>query len=140
MVPRVPIRLVAGGPIAGQANIRSSGAATGGTRAESTIGGGGARFMTREMNAQMRAQGQSNETSSSPTKIDPRSVRFTEIVEQLLNGLIDSGSIYKTQTGWEIAFRPRRIAAATAFQLELFIDTATGRLAYKNADGSVTGY
>lgn len=76
-----------------------------------------------------------------PARIDPRAVRQTEIVQQIVNGLIDNGDIIKTGVNtWAIARIPRVIASTAAFQGELFIDRSTGRLAYKNQDGSITAY
>jgi hypothetical protein len=76
-----------------------------------------------------------------PARIDPRAVRQTEIVQQIINGLIDNGDIIKTSVNtWAIARIPRVIASTAAFQGELFIDRSTGRIAYKNQDGSITAY
>ena len=70
-----------------------------------------------------------------PEKIDPRSVRFTEIVQEILNGLVTSGGIYKTNNGWSIAYVPRQVTGPEAFVGELFFNTATNRVTFKDNDG-----
>ncbi len=70
-----------------------------------------------------------------PEKIDPRSVRFTEIVGDILNGLVTSGGIYKTNAGWAIAYVPRQVTGPDAFVGELFFNVSTNRLTFKDNDG-----
>ncbi len=77
---------------------------------------------------------QSGESQQGPQKIDPRSVRFTEIVEQVINGLATSGGIYKTNDGWAISYVPRQVTNTEAFQGEIFFSLTTNRLAFKDND------
>lgn len=73
----------------------------------------------------------------SPEKIDPRAVRFTEIVESILNGLITSGGIYKTNEGWSVSYIVRQITDAEASVGEDFFSTNRNKRCYKDADGVV---
>lgn len=86
-------------------------------------------------------QGGKDGGQQDPTKIDPRAVRFTEIVGEILNSLIAAGWIYKAgASDWQMAFLPRRITGPEAFIGELFFSTTTNRLSYKNNDASITTY
>lgn len=80
------------------------------------------------------------ELGQDNNKIDPRLVRFTEMVSQILNDLASGGQLVKLSTGWAIAYLPRRVAGTSAFSGEWFFNTDSNRMAYKNADGSVTNY
>ena len=73
-----------------------------------------------------------------PAKIDPRSVRFTEIVSTILNTLIDSGAIYKSGIGsYAFAFIPRQVAGADSFQGEIFLNLNTNKISFKDAGGAI---
>lgn len=77
----------------------------------------------------------------APEKIDPRSVRFTEIVQSVINGLISSGGIYQAgPDDWRINYIPRRVSNVDAYINELFFSTDSNRIAYKQNDGSIQVY
>lgn len=83
----------------------------------------------------MRGQlfGGSEGEQKSPEKIDPRSVRFTQIVEEILNSLIAGGWIYKAGSAdWAFAFIPRQVAGVDSFIGELFVDLTTNKVSYKD--------
>lgn len=79
-------------------------------------------------------------STNADSKIDPRQVRTTEIISAIINDLGASRQLYKGTNGWAIAFIPRRVSGANSFVNEWFFNTDTNRMAYKNADGSVTNY
>lgn len=77
--------------------------------------------------------GQDGGAGRAPVKIDPRAVRFTEVVQSVLNGLISSGGIYQAgPDDWRINYTPRQVAGADSFQGELFFSTDTNKLSYKD--------
>lgn len=83
----------------------------------------------------MRGQlfGGSEGEQKSPEKIDPRSVRFTQIVEEILNSLIAGGWIYKAGSAdWAFAFIPRQVAGVDSFIGEIFLDLTTNKVSYKD--------
>lgn len=76
--------------------------------------------------------------SEDPTRIDPRHTRFTEIVGSILNSLIAGGVVYQSSTNqWSFSLRPRSVAGNTAFDGELFFDTTTSKLSYRDSGGSI---
>lgn len=73
------------------------------------------------------------------TKIDPRSVRFTETVQSVVNSLLSSGSIYSTGPDeYFILFTPRQVEAADAFNGEIFYDPTLSKLGFKDPIGFVS--
>ena len=81
-----------------------------------------------------------NSQNDTPKKIDARSIRSSQIVSDIINDLAANGYLYKSSNGWVIALNPRRVAGSSSFAGELFFNTDVNRLAYKNADGTVTNY
>lgn len=71
-------------------------------------------------------------------KVDPRSVRFTEIVETVINSLLRSGSVFSTGNGnWNILFAPRQCTDMAAFNDEIYYSTTTLSLSYKDPGGVI---
>ncbi len=82
--------------------------------------------------------GDSEGGDDQPEKIDPRSVRFTEIVGDILNGLIGTGAVYKSGVStWGFAFIPRQVTPANSFTGEIFYNSTTNILCYKDPFGVV---
>lgn len=77
---------------------------------------------------------------SDPKKVNARLIRASQMISEILNDLTANGYLYKSANGWAIMQSPRQVSSADSFIGELFINTSTNRLAYKNADGSVTNY
>jgi hypothetical protein len=82
--------------------------------------------------------GNSNQGGGAPQKIDARSTRFTEIVQQILNGLITSGGIFKSGVAdWQVAFIPRQVAGDASFPGELFFNTDNSKVCYKDSSQTI---
>jgi len=81
-----------------------------------------------------------NGQNTDPKKIDARSIRASQQVSTIINDLAANGFLFKSANGWSIAFNPRRVAGSGSFAGELFFNTDTNRIAYKNPDGTITNY
>lgn len=76
-----------------------------------------------------------NGDQKEPVKIDPRLVRFTEVVQEVLNDLLAGATIVKTSNGYVACAMPRQIAPSEALLGEQFFDTSTLRLRYRDPSG-----
>lgn len=74
-----------------------------------------------------------------PEKIDPRQVRMSETVVQILNGLTRNANIAPVNApdDWRVIMIPRTATQVTAFNGELYIDSTTLHLMWKDTNGSV---
>lgn len=73
-----------------------------------------------------------------PGKIDPRSVRHTEAVSQVANSMLVSGMLVPKGNGEYVPIMlPRQIAGSAAFQGEVFFNTDTSKLSFKDLNGSI---
>lgn len=69
---------------------------------------------------------------------DTRLERFAEAVAMFINGLILTGSAYKDAFNtFKITMRPPEQTVVEAFNGQLFVDSATNRLAFKDKFGVV---
>ncbi len=74
---------------------------------------------------------------SENPKTDPRSVRFTEKVGTILGALVRSGTIAPTATDqWRVIMIPRVANDTEAFNGEIYIDSGTGQLKWKDLGGA----
>lgn len=129
MVPRVPIRM---SPSLQSESGKRTGPAASLFAGKSTQKGG--KFANSPTSAPSPPSDAAD--LSAAEKLDPRLARFSEIVQLILNGLIQSGGIFKGTDGYQINFSPRQITASEAFQGELFLNTTTNKISFKDNGGS----
>lgn len=98
------------------------------------------RFQTDdgEADVQTEAQAKPGPFGKQPKKIDPRSVRASEIVGMVINGLARTASIFKSSVdNWIVPAKPRECADADSFNGELFYSTDTLSLKYRTPGGTL---
>lgn len=131
LIPRIPIRM---SPSLQDASGKGNGPSAFLFAGQSGAKGG--KFANTP--SQQPSQPSDDSGLTATEKMDPRLARASEIVQLVLNGLIQSGGIFKGENGvYQINFSPRQITAAESFAGELFLNVTTNKVSFKDNGGSV---